>query len=68
MRKPKAMAAATERATMDHDPVVQGILKAISLKRLRPGMKLGEVELASAFGPTGPISARFCRIWALGTS
>lgn len=50
MRKPKAMAAATERATMDHDPVVQGILKAISLKRLRPGMKLGEVELASAFG------------------
>jgi DNA-binding GntR family transcriptional regulator len=35
---------------MDQDPVVQGILKAISLKRLRPGMKLGEIELASVFG------------------
>lgn len=35
---------------MGQDPVVQGILKAISLKRLRPGMKLGEIELASAFG------------------
>ncbi len=38
------------RGAMDQDAVVQGILKAISLKRLRPGMKLGEIELASAFG------------------
>jgi DNA-binding GntR family transcriptional regulator len=36
--------------TIDRDPVLQGILKAISLKRLRPGMKLGEIELASVFG------------------
>jgi DNA-binding GntR family transcriptional regulator len=38
--------------TTDDDPVVKGILKAISLKRLRPGMKLGEIELATAFGAT----------------
>lgn len=49
MRKPKA-ASVGGRGTMDQDLVVQGILKAISLKRLRPGMKLGEIELASAFG------------------
>ncbi|MDC7787618.1 GntR family transcriptional regulator [Rhodoplanes sp. TEM] len=49
MRKSKAMSAGG-RTTLDQDPVVQGILKAISLKRLRPGMKLGEIELASAFG------------------
>jgi DNA-binding GntR family transcriptional regulator len=30
--------------------VVTGILKAISLRKLRPGMKLGEEELATAFG------------------
>lgn len=35
---------------MDQDPVVQGIVKAISLKRIRPGAKLGEDELAKAFG------------------
>ncbi|CAN7642712.1 GntR family transcriptional regulator [Bradyrhizobium sp. LjRoot220] len=39
-----------DHGSLDQDPVVQGILKAISLKRLRPGMKLGETELASAFG------------------
>jgi len=32
------------------DPVVQGIIKAVSLKRIRPGAKLGEVQLAKAFG------------------
>jgi DNA-binding GntR family transcriptional regulator len=32
------------------DPVVQGIIRAVSLKRIRPGAKLGEVQLAKAFG------------------
>jgi DNA-binding GntR family transcriptional regulator len=41
-----------EPRTMDDDPVVQGILKAIVQKRLRPGLKLGEADLASAFGTT----------------
>jgi DNA-binding GntR family transcriptional regulator len=50
MRKPKASSDNVDHTTMDQDPVVQGILKAISLRRLRPGMKLGEVELASVFG------------------
>jgi DNA-binding GntR family transcriptional regulator len=35
---------------MDDDRVVQGIIKAISLKRIRPGAKLGEEELSKAFG------------------
>jgi len=50
MRKRDASTDPMVRAPRDEDPVVQGILKAISLKRLRPGMKLGEIELASAFG------------------
>jgi DNA-binding GntR family transcriptional regulator len=37
---------------MDDDPVVQGILTAISHKRLKPGAKLGEDSLARAFGTT----------------
>jgi DNA-binding GntR family transcriptional regulator len=37
---------------MDDDPVVQGILAAITQKRLRPGAKLGEERLALAFGST----------------
>jgi DNA-binding GntR family transcriptional regulator len=37
---------------MDDDPVVQGILTAISQKRLKPGAKLGEDRLARAFGTT----------------
>ena len=41
-RKPKSTAVGIERPrTMDDDPVVQGILKAISQKRLRPVLKLG---------------------------
>lgn len=36
--------------SMDEDPVVQGIIKAISLKRIHPGAKLGEDDLAEAFG------------------
>jgi DNA-binding GntR family transcriptional regulator len=36
--------------TMDDDPVAQGVLKAISQKRLHPGLKLGEASLAKAFG------------------
>jgi DNA-binding GntR family transcriptional regulator len=35
---------------MDEDPIVQGLLVAISQKRLRPGTKLGEDQLARAFG------------------
>ncbi|MDQ8728246.1 GntR family transcriptional regulator [Bradyrhizobium sp. LHD-71] len=37
---------------MDDDPVVQGILTAISQKRLKPGTKLGEDRLAKALGTT----------------
>lgn len=52
-RKRKIAAVRIERPrTMDDDPVVQGILKAISQKRLRPGLKLGEASLADAFGTT----------------
>lgn len=36
----------------DDDPVIQGILTAISQKRLKPGAKLGEDKLAAAFGTT----------------
>jgi DNA-binding GntR family transcriptional regulator len=36
--------------SMDADPVVQGVIKAISLKRIRPGAKLGEDQLVEAFG------------------
>lgn len=36
--------------SMDQDPVVRGVIKAISLKRIRPGAKLGEDDLAKAFG------------------
>jgi len=50
MRKRDASTNHVDHATRDQDPVVQGILKAISLKRLRPGMKLSEIELASVFG------------------
>ena len=38
--------------SMDDDAVVQGILTAISQKRLKPGAKLGEDQLARAFGTT----------------
>ncbi len=38
--------------SMDDDPVVQGILTAISQKRLKPGTKLGEDRLASVLGTT----------------
>jgi len=41
-----------EPRTMDDDPVVQGILKAISQKRLKPGTKLGEDALAQVFETT----------------
>jgi len=51
MRKLPAISAERPR-TMDDDPVVKGILKAISQKRLRPGLKLGEARLASAFNTT----------------
>ncbi|WP_257169169.1 GntR family transcriptional regulator [Bradyrhizobium sp. SRS-191] len=37
---------------MDDDPVVRGILTAISQKRLKPGTKLGEDRLARALGTT----------------
>jgi len=38
--------------SIDDDAVVQGILTAISQKRLKPGAKLGEDQLARAFGTT----------------
>ena len=50
MPKPTYSHEDENTGAMDRDAVVQGILKAISLKRLRPGMKIGEIELASAFG------------------
>src|SRR5262245_58091984 len=44
--------AAVDLRSIDDDPVVQGILTAISQKRLKPGAKLGEDKLAAAFGTT----------------
>jgi DNA-binding GntR family transcriptional regulator len=38
------------RPSMDEDPVVKGILKAISLKRIRPGTKLVADQLVDVFG------------------
>src|SRR3954471_23373761 len=50
-RKPKGPEqAAPDARSMDDDPIVQGILTAISQKRLKPGAKLGEDSLARAFG------------------
>lgn len=43
---------AIDPRSMDDDPVVQGILTAISQKRLKPGTKLGEDRLAHALGTT----------------
>ena len=43
---------AIDLRSVDDDPVVQGILTAISQKRLKPGAKLGEDKLAAAFGTT----------------
>ncbi|MFN4276288.1 MAG: GntR family transcriptional regulator [Ferrovibrio sp.] len=51
MRKDRESDTAEPR-TMDQDPVVQGILKAISQKRLKPGTKLGEDALAQVFETT----------------
>jgi DNA-binding GntR family transcriptional regulator len=57
-RKPKRPAPkrqepdAVDLRSIDDDPVVQGILTAISQKRLKPGAKLGEDKLAAAFGTT----------------
>jgi DNA-binding GntR family transcriptional regulator len=49
MAKRKASLDDGRGGAIERDPVLQHILKAISLKRLRPGMKLGEIELASVF-------------------
>jgi DNA-binding GntR family transcriptional regulator len=50
-RTPKApRQRAPDPRSMDDDPIVQGILTAISQKRLKPGAKLGEDDLARAFG------------------
>ena len=57
-RKPRRQASqrpepeAIDPRRMDDDPVVQGILTAISHKRLKPGTKLGEDKLAGALGTT----------------
>ncbi len=50
MRQKKIQSTVEPKPPMDDDPVVRGILKAISLKRLRPGTKLGEDQLVEAFG------------------
>lgn len=53
MKKAKAsVSLARGERNLDHDPVVQGILTAITNKRLQPGIKLGEDMLAEAFGTT----------------
>src|SRR4051812_39866030 len=60
MKRPRSTKQAAKRSApdpadprfMDDDPVVQGILTAISQKRLKPGAKLGEDRLAHAFGTT----------------
>lgn len=48
----RRVADAPDPRSMDDDTVVQGILTAISQKRLKPGAKLGEDRLARAFGTT----------------
>jgi DNA-binding GntR family transcriptional regulator len=50
MAAKKKQGADPSPRTMDDDPVVQGVIKAISLKRIRPGAKLGEDQLSKAFG------------------
>jgi DNA-binding GntR family transcriptional regulator len=50
MARKKRPAAQPSRPTMDDDPVVRGLLRAISLKRVRPGTKLVADQLVEAFG------------------
>lgn len=50
MAQRKSEPAGQTRPSMDEDPVVKGILKAISLKRIRPGTKLVADQLVEAFG------------------
>jgi DNA-binding GntR family transcriptional regulator len=50
MAQRKRVEADPSPRSMDEDPVVRGIIKAISLKRIRPGAKLGEDQLVDAFG------------------
>ena len=50
MARKKRPAAQPSRPTMDDDPVVKGLLRAISLKRVRPGTKLVADQLVEAFG------------------
>jgi DNA-binding GntR family transcriptional regulator len=50
MAKSAKRGAEPSPRSMDEDPVVKGVIKAISLKRIRPGAKLGEDDLAKAFG------------------
>ena len=50
MARKKRPASQPARPTMDDDPVVKGLLRAISLKRLRPGTKLVADQLVEAFG------------------
>jgi DNA-binding GntR family transcriptional regulator len=50
MARNQRPAARRSRPTMDDDPVVKGLLKAISLKRVRPGTKLVADQLVEAFG------------------
>ncbi|MDR3474117.1 MAG: GntR family transcriptional regulator [Devosia sp.] len=50
MARKKTQLMAPTRPSMDDDPVVKGLLKAISLKRIRPGTKLVADQLVEAFG------------------
>ena len=50
MARKKTPLTATSRSPMDDDPVVRGLLRAISLKRIKPGTKLVADQLVEAFG------------------
>jgi DNA-binding GntR family transcriptional regulator len=50
MARRKNPISVASRPSMDEDPVVKGILKAISLKRIRPGTKLVADQLVEVFG------------------
>ncbi|MDR3470628.1 MAG: GntR family transcriptional regulator [Devosia sp.] len=50
MARKKNPVGDASRPSMDDDPVVKGLLKAISLKRIKPGTKLVADQLVEAFG------------------
>lgn len=50
MARTSKPAETATRPSMDEDPVVKGLIKAISLKRIKPGTKLVADQLVEAFG------------------